>query len=195
MEKVDRPKIPKKLYRKIEDDVTNLYIELGLTVPIDPFEIAQRLGYVVIRLSEIEFPDELLAVLDSKEGERKDGLSYFDVTQNRYVILVNDIGVKYEERNRFTVMHEIGHIRLGHKTNSLLAEMMANHYAAYALAPSVLIDYYDCDDFVDVMNIFEVSDICAYHCFRRYCNWTTITLFYESEKRLLEYYRSKKENV
>lgn len=195
MERIDRPRIHNKLYRMMEADITKLYIELELTVPIDPFDVAARLGYVVKRLSEIENASQILEILNVRNAERKDGWSFFDQELNTYVIIVNDIGVEHEERNKFTVMHEIGHIRMGHKSDSVLAEMMANHYAAYALAPSALIYLFECEEFFELIDIFDISDECAYYSFKRYCNWLGINGYYDYEIELIDYYKRKKENV
>lgn len=72
------------------------------------------------------------------------------------------------ERQRFTIMHEIGHIELGHKESSAFAEMCANYYAAYSLAPSPLIGLFKCEDYIDVSIRFNISYECAIYAFDRF---------------------------
>lgn len=192
MEKHDiRPALPKKLYDQIEEDVVKLHIELELSIPIKPSEVAKKLGYIVHKFSEI-FSEEnnLLELRSGNDGSRRDGLSYYDPAVQTYVIWVNDIDSIYEEHDEFTIMHEIGHIRMGHMGDSQLAEMVANYYAAYALVPSPLPSMYKCSSFIDIANTFEVSIDCAYNCARRCVNWAHYSGAYKQyEKELKEYYK------
>ena len=119
MEKYDiRPSLPKKLYDRIEEDVVKLHVELELSIPVKPSEVAKRLGYIVHKYSEI-FSEEndLLELRSGNDGNRRDGLSYYDPSEQTYIIWVNDIDTMYEEHDEFTIMHEIGHIRMGRINN------------------------------------------------------------------------------
>jgi Zn-dependent peptidase ImmA (M78 family) len=184
-----RPKISKDIYKKIEKDVTSLYIKLNLRIPLKPFEIADKLGYIVFRLSSV-----IESMEDSEKREilkklkERDGYSFYEPKIDRYIICVNDIGVATEERNEFTVMHEIGHIRMGHKCDSQLAEEIANYYAAYSLAPTILIKYYKCTSYKDVRRVFKISDKCARLRYRRFLSWEKLHSYTASEKELLSYY-------
>ena len=110
-----------------------------------------------------------------------------------YIILVNDIDTFKEKHDEFTIMHEIGHIRMNHKTGSLLAEKIANYYAAYALIPSPLPGMYGCNDFTDLINVFDVSIDCAYNCWKRVWNWQIyFGITKEYEKDLKEYFEQKR---
>lgn len=46
---------------------------------------------------------------------------------------------KYDPRMRFTILHEIGHIRLKHKKHGPREELEANFFAAQTIAPNVLV--------------------------------------------------------
>ena len=123
-----RIQLPKKLYNKIEADVTELYIMLDLVPPLKPGEIARKLGFVVHKLSKLGCTiDEVCAAVGVNKT-RNEGLSFFSPDIDTYVIVVNDVDIKNKERQDFTIMHEIGHIRMGHKVDSMLAEMIANYY-------------------------------------------------------------------
>ncbi len=78
-----------------------------------------------------------------------------------------DIDSSSNERDGFTIMHEIGHIRLGHKEESDLADKMANHYAGFSLVPSPLYELLGCNSMEDIVDTFGVSDECAFICYKR----------------------------
>lgn len=148
--------LPRKLYNAIEEKAVSLYFRHSIkSVPLDPFEIAQASGYLLQPYSHLN--KEACALLKSKE---QNGMSYFDPSLQTHIICYDD--EQCVERQRFTVMHEIGHIDMGHKHGSQLAEAMANHYAGYALAPSPLIQKYNCEDFDDISAVFNISVECAY---------------------------------
>ena len=50
--------LPPKLYEQIEEDVSKLHIDLELSIPINPIDIAHRLGFIVKYYSEIVNNDE-----------------------------------------------------------------------------------------------------------------------------------------
>lgn len=70
-----------------------------------------------------------------------DGISFYDPTENKYVITYNDL-ISAEHRKRFTIAHELGHIYLNHLTNEHLPkeiyeqqEKEANYFAKRFLVP------------------------------------------------------------
>lgn len=191
MERYDKRsiKLPKSLYDRIENDVVALYIELGLTVPIKPEEVAKRLGFVVRKMSEIKDKEKQILLRFDNEGNQRDGYSFYDPLISTYIIWVNDVDSFNYERDDFTIMHEIGHIRLGHKGESDLAHRIANYYAAYSLVPSPLFILLKCRNEWDIVNTFGVSEKCAVLCLERCRNWVQyngVTKPYE--KRLKLYY-------
>ena len=158
-------KLPQKIYTEIEHKALNLYIECGITTtPIDPFKIIQQKGWIV---NGIEGLSNVLGECDSDESS--DGYSCYDPERGTYIIAY-DSGKPFT-RSRFTLMHEIGHIDMGHLQESDLAKKIADAYASYVLAPSPLIYALKCEDYIDVANNFDVSLECAYYCFQRYTNW------------------------
>lgn len=187
-----RPSLPKILYDKIEEDVVKLHIGLNLTIPVKPMEVASKLGFIVRKFSDLLGGDvDIAKLIIGSDGKRRDGLSYYDNKINTYVIWVNDIDTFYEEHDNFTIMHEIGHIRMGHKGDSQLAEMVANYYAAYSLVPSPLPKMYKCSSFIDIIDVFEVSIDCGYNCFKRYMNWSMYSgKVKQYEKDLIAYYNN-----
>lgn len=171
-----------KVYEKIENLVVDLYIELKIkNFPINPFEIAKQKGYEVIPYSQLK--QEACAELRNKEIN---GLS-LRTANGSCKIFYDDSHCK--ARQRFTIMHEIGHIQLGHKEDSEYAEKCANYYAAYALVPTPMIYKLDCEDFMCIADKYDVSYETAMYAFDRFNRWRKITCKVKPyESKLLEYF-------
>lgn len=164
-DKVGCASLTKKMYAQIEENVVEMYENLGICKhPINPFDIAAQLGYTTRAYSKLD--DETILFLSEKE---MDGFSYYNDKENRYYICYDDKEIL--ARQYFTVMHEIGHIRMNHKEGSVLADKIADYFAAYSLVPSPIVGLYWCEDFIDVMYEFDVSEACANRCFNRFTNW------------------------
>lgn len=163
--KINETKIPPWKYEEIERKVANLYIEQDIrSLPIDPFPIIKKRGYILIPFSKFKQGGRLDCL-----DENDDAFSFYMLELRNYVIVYNDN--RSLLRIRFTLMHELGHIDLGHKCESDLAKKMADYYAGYALAPSPLIGKYACKTVQDISSEFWVSPDCADICGKRYQNW------------------------
>lgn len=157
--------LTKKLYAQIEENVVKMYEDLEICKhPIEPFTITAQLGYITVPYSKLN--EEILLFLKEKE---MDGFSCYNGEENRYYIYYDDEQIL--ARQNFTIMHEIGHIRMNHKESSVLADKIADYFAAYSLVPSPIVYLYCCEDFIDVMYEFNVSEACAVRCFNRFTNW------------------------
>ena len=149
-----------------------MFEEAGIhTWPIDCFEIARSLNYIVVPYSLC--PGQDLTSVD------KDGFS--KVVQNewtglfKYVIYYND-SQPNEGRMRWTIFHETGHIYLGHHDHpddslSDLEEAEADFFAKYAIAPPPLIFVTNCKDLWDVQRIFCTSYQAAEYIYDYYRKW------------------------
>jgi len=176
---LDHLTLPTSLYNKIESDVADLFLQLNIrSYPVDPSDIALQLGYELIPFSKMKKVAKRMLVFKDV-----DGISHFDPKQNTFIIYYRPDGMK--ERLRFTIGHEIGHIRMGHKGESELARRIADYYAAYLLAPSPSIGHAGCEDFADVAKAFGISDPCAMRCFDRYERWSRIPFTKGYEKTLI----------
>lgn len=83
-------------------------------LPVDPFEIAEKMGLevkTIERLSEETGIDRFRLIKSVIDSE--DGLAIYDPDTNEYKIVINEQVEPYG-RIRWTMMHEIGHIVLGH---------------------------------------------------------------------------------
>lgn len=176
---LDYLSLPTSLYDKIESNVADLFMDLNIRkYPINPMQIALDLGYDLIPFFQM-----------SKDAKREliikdiDGISHYNPECKRYVIYYRPNGMK--ERLRFTIGHEIGHIRMKHRHESELARRIADYYAAYMLAPTPWIAHAGCEDYTDVARAFFLSDPCAMRCFERYERWIRITGTKDYEKSLI----------
>ncbi len=79
---------------------------------------------------------------------------------NQYVIYYNDTA--NFGRMRWTILHEIGHIYLGHHdnpddSNYLLEEAEADFFAKYAIANPPLVNISKCECPNDIQETFQTS--------------------------------------
>lgn len=119
-------------YENIKENVVDMYEECGLTTyPIDCMEIARRLNYRLVPYSKLKGKKLVTAMNISMDGFHmlvEDKVSGMFM----WVIFYND--ENSHERQRWTILHEIGHIRLDHTQESELAEAEANFFAKYSIA-------------------------------------------------------------
>ena len=171
--------LPSSLYEKIEDDVAYLFLELDIReYPVYPLQIAVALGYKIIPFNQMR--EEARTKMLEMDLE---AISYYDRSLGTFVICYNSDCTL--ERLRFTIAHEIGHIRMGHKLESDLARRVADYYAAYLLAPTPWIGYAKCEDYIDVANKFSLSVQCAQRCFERYLKWSKYSFSRKYEELLM----------
>ena len=164
-DRVVASKIPKWRYEEIERVVVDLYVKHSIhNIPIEPFKILEERGYVLIPFSKFNKEDCFEQVNDDN-----DAFSFYSPKHKTYFIIYND--EKPLPRIRFTLMHELGHIILGHKGESDLARREADYFAGYALAPSPLISHYATEDEYLISAVFWVSKECAVVRSCCYMNW------------------------
>ena len=106
-----------------------MFVKYGVScVPINGFEIAQKMGVKIISYSAISESKRWLLIKKSEDGfsvEKTDGQWYIFYNDEKDYGCVNH-----------TIMHEIGHIVLDHSEDSELAEKEVKFFAKYALAPT-----------------------------------------------------------
>jgi len=152
-------------YEEIKKAVARLFQTLfqehGVNcVPISGFEIACRLGIKVRPYSAYPIMERCLLIKMSEEG-------FFIRSEN--VIYYNDL--RPYPRINFTILHEIGHYVLGHLEESSVAKMEADFFAAYALAPPVLIHKLGITNYQELSTVFGLSIEAANNAYNRYTKW------------------------
>ncbi len=158
-------RLPDEVYEDIKQQSISMLIEMGInSVPIDPFELSNKLGLRVIPYSA--FSGDIVFVLSLKEP---DGFSIED-GKGGWAIYYND-SVKYE-RVRFTIMHEIGHYILGHYKGGEVEESEANFFARYTLAaPPLIHNILSAPNPETISKEFEISYTAATHAHSGYWAW------------------------
>lgn len=173
-----------KRYEDIKADVIDLYEECDVhEFPLDAFDIADKLHYNVLPYSQL--PEKKQAECNALS---KDGCSELDFNEAtgmyEYNIYYNDSVTMLDSRIHFTIMHEIGHIRLGHheevqdKSEAEL-ESEANFYASYSIAPPPMINQYNCESPDDLGRYFNTSGEMSYYAYERYLKWLDCGINYK----------------
>lgn len=172
-------------YEEIKREICYMYEEAGIDAcPIDCFELARRLKYVLIAYSELLAVDYDWAISQSDEGFSR--VEFNEATGlYEYVIYYND--ADHTKGNiRWTIFHEIGHIYLGHHDNASgnedAEEDEANFFAKYAIAPPPLIFATRCNNADDIYEHFITSAESAAYTFDYYRKW-----LYNGPVRFLDY--------
>lgn len=156
---------------EIKKEITFMYEECGIeTCPIDCFEIARKLFYVLRPYSTLNPTQLQEALAIDPDGYSK--VEYNSQTgMYQYVIYYNDSGI--HGRIRWTIFHEIGHIYLGHHDNPdnrnlIYEEAEAEFFAKYAFAPPPLVRAHKCTNPYEVADIFDASFEAACNIFEYY---------------------------
>ena len=155
-------------YEYIKSLVADLYRKYSVTsIPIDAFNLAREMDVVVSPYSSNPNLFKLALKGDAPENGFKADIS--DGSHCTTTIFYND--TMSRQRIRFTILHEIGHIVLGHRQSSELAEAEANFFAKYAIAPPILVHYIRPADYVDISEAFDISLECAFYSMNYYAKW------------------------
>lgn len=154
-------KLSNARYESIKKDVVKVLSKYNInTIPIDPFQLAKRMGISLIKYSEMDDCDTLVSNQLQKDG-------FIFVVYKK--IFYNDKCLP--NKIRFTIFHEIGHLVRNHHQFSDLAEAEANWFAAYIMAPPPLVDLFDIDEYTDIVDIFHTTLECATYSMNRYVSW------------------------
>lgn len=151
-------------YEEIKETVVQMFVEYNVScVPISAFEIASKMGMVVVPYSAYNEKTQELMLKQSEDG--------FLVEKNNgeFYIFYND--KKDYGRVNNTIMHEIGHAVLKHSQDSELAESEVKFFAKYALAPPVLIHKLKINDAETIADVFEISYEAAGYALGYYHKW------------------------
>lgn len=162
--------LPSSRYEAIKRAVASMFSRAypsGM-VPVDPFELCARLGIKVVPYSNYE-GNAFEALLKMSPNGFKVIWPVCPDGSSAPVIFYNDF--QMFERIRFTLLHELGHILLGHKQSSDLAEAEANFFAKYAIAPPSLVRVAKTCDYLELAEVFGLSRECAWNSWNYYQKW------------------------
>lgn len=153
-------------YEFIKQEVTDLFIRYNIKcTPISGFELAQKMGIIVVPYSALSERKRCKAIELSPDGfylEPGDG--------QEYIYYDNTRGY---ERSNMTILHEIGHCALGHNDNTdpEVAEAEANFFAKYAIAPPPLVHRFKPVSPEEIRKHFSISYEAACNAFSYYHKW------------------------
>jgi Zn-dependent peptidase ImmA (M78 family) len=131
--------------------------------PFDCLEILDDLGIKVIKYSELSKRKQEMCFKCS------DSAFLFD-----FDIYYNDN--ESDQRIKFSLMHELGHIMLGHKEHTAENEKAANFFAKNMLAPPIAIHYAKTTIIKDIASLFDITLSFASNAIDYYKKWHNATL-------------------
>ena len=138
-------------YEEIKQLITELLSDYSIsTLPIDVFLLAGKMSIKICKYSEFVV-DERIKIISASQ----DGMSCYVADSRSYLILYND--EMDSNRIRFTIAHEIGHIVLGHESSCEETESEADYFARNLLVPMGILIHRHISDYVEIVNMFEVS--------------------------------------
>lgn len=145
-------KIPGWRYAQIDIESLNLFDKVDVhAVPLQVFDIAKKMSVNCIPYSY--FGEKHVRDF---EDISKDAFTIIFTKLSKNYIFFNDDTIV--ERINFSIMHEIGHIILGHKGYSSLAEIEANHFAVRTLCPVEILEHLKIDSKTEIARMFNVSE-------------------------------------
>lgn len=127
--------------------------------PIDCTDVIKKLKIPLYRYSEL-----------SEIKERECYKVSDDAFKLRGKIYYND-SFPYIRRQRFTLMHEVGHILLGHIGDTKENDDEADEFASHILAPRILIHKYDCRTVRHIYELFGLSYKASSRALLDYRRW------------------------
>lgn len=157
------------MYDFILDRILDIYKKSRLiSFPIDCFDLLALLGICSKPYTELPIKKRDQCYRISEDAFTLKG-----------VIFYNDLVL--EQRMRFTLMHELGHIILGHTDQRFeTQEQEANLFASNILAPRIVIHYSGCKNTADVAMKFHLSYAAADVAFDDYRRWRRIYTYHTS---------------
>jgi hypothetical protein len=117
--------------------------------PIDCIEIITNLCIPLYKYSDLSEPKVRKCLQVSNDAFTLQG-----------VIFYND-HFPHKDRQRFSLMHEVGHIVLGHTGTCEENEKEADLFASHILVPRAIMHHLDCYSVKEVCSTFDVSCMAA----------------------------------
>lgn len=144
---------------KINEIILEVYRTCSIrTFPIDCISILQKYGYCCIPYDR----------LSTKKQQACEQISHDSFLLNHTIYY--NAAVTYG-RIRFSLMHELGHILLGHHDSSPEDEADANTLASNLLAPRMAIHYTHSTTDTQIASHFKVTLKAARYMYQDYLRW------------------------
>lgn len=148
-------------YEEIKRTISELYCDYEISaIPISVERLASKMNILLVPYSEFD-SEKREALLRASE----DGFSFYNSDKKQFSIYYND-SKRTRQRIRFTIMHEIGHIALGHGQSCDRTESEADFFARNALAPLPLLIVNNIRSVEEIAEIFNISFECSKNVYR-----------------------------
>lgn len=146
--------------KKLHEIILDIYTKAGInTFPIDCVKVAQALGIPLHKYSDLSKTKQINCFSLSDNAFKLYGEIYF-----------ND-KFPHKGRQRFTIMHEIGHIIFEHSGELQKNEDEADIFASNILAPRIMIHRYRCETSDQIHDIFGLSYDASNRALTDYRKW------------------------
>ena len=122
--------------------------------PMSVQDLAEGLGIELVKYSSLSEDERALARAASDDAFHVRTADFYETR-----IVLDDCVGAYYFRSRFSGAHEIGHIWLEHREDTVDREAEANYFAGYILVPHPLVLTASKDG--SVSDLFGVSGQCA----------------------------------
>lgn len=159
-------KLSDETYEYIKQEVIDLFVRYNIKcVPISGFELAKKIGIILIPYSGLNTAKRSAAQTISMDG------FYWEPGDGKEYILYED-SANYRRQN-MTILHEIAHGVLGHDDNTdpKVAEAEAGFFAKYAIAPPPLVHRIKPSKPEEIQEFFSISYQAACNAFNYYQKW------------------------
>ena len=154
---------------KIISMVAMVYRECDITdVPIDCQSVIEALGYDLIPYSCLSYGKRKACRKISEDAFTAGGAIYYNDTEAFYT------------RVRFSLMHELGHLLLGHTSDDHLKEQEADAFASWMLVPRVDLELCHRIEVSEVAQRYDISLTAARYIVYTYNSWLSRSRFYLS---------------
>ncbi|WP_407371907.1 ImmA/IrrE family metallo-endopeptidase [Carnobacterium sp.] len=183
-------RLKRSRYEEIKKVVADTIEDADIRIyPYDVFEVARSLEIKLISYQSLSQKKR-----EACFSESEDAFSILIDFRNHaewHIYYNEDIG---HCRVRFTIMHEIGHIMLDHEDGNEVEESEANFFSKHILAPPCIMHEVGVEDYVDVVNEFDVSQEMATYQIEYYDNWVQYggKYYTEYELRILNLYQKER---
>ena len=168
-------------YPELKRSVVETFSKLGyIRLPVNPSELFETFGI------------QCIAFQSAYDSSTIDGLSGLLLCPSGLSFTISNNGndcqyvacnlQESSGRVRFTKLHEMGHTVRNHLQDSETAEIEANFWAKYAIAPPVLVEELGVTTQEEVVKYFGTSMECASNILKYHDNWRR----YRKNDRLID---------
>lgn len=197
-------------YNYINRLVLQVYSSMPhISFPVNPLEILNQ--YVNCRyMSYQKFAEINGCTIDEviEACKSESGCTHYDIQNDRYLVLCNESTDNNNNygRQRWTFLHEIGHILCGHPKIAALEllaendiydssnkefESEADYFAATVAAPFPLFEVLGVKSVIDVQNTFGLSAEASLYRYTQYIKWKQEHRKTAWENDMLRLYRAR----